>query len=201
MWYIDGNNVPRYVRAFIAYPRIERGGYPRFEHKGERTGMVERVILSMIAYFCGDAKRVNHLLKVFGFAKAIGSAEKLDAREQEILDIATLTHDIGIKNSEAKYNSAAGGYQQTEGPPEAEKLLRGLGVQETVIGRVCWLIAHHHTFGEITEIDYQILIEADFIVNAFEENLAPEAIGAFVKKYFKTDSGKTIMRSLYGFEG
>jgi HD superfamily phosphodiesterase len=43
---------------------------------------------------------VNHLLKVYGFAKTIGEREGLDADTQEILEIAALTHDIGIRNSE-----------------------------------------------------------------------------------------------------
>jgi hypothetical protein len=30
---------------------------------------------AMIAYNAGDARRVNHLLKVYGFAKVIGSAK------------------------------------------------------------------------------------------------------------------------------
>jgi hypothetical protein len=159
--------------------------------------MIERVLLAMMRYFQGDAKRVNHFLKVYGFAKAVGAAEALDRETQEILEIAALTHDIGIKNSEAKYSSASGEHQQAEGPPEADKLLRGLGIGEKTIDRVCWLIAHHHTYLNIQGMDYQILVEADFLVNAYEGGLSKEAIDAFGRKVFRTETGKTLLQVLY----
>lgn len=159
--------------------------------------MVEQVLLAMIAYYHGDARRINHFMKVYDFAQAIGAGEKLDSKTQEILLIAALTHDIGIKNSEAKYGSAAGNYQQLEGPPEAEKLLRGLGVDEAVINRVCWLIAHHHTYKDIQGLDYQILVEADFLVNAYEDSLSADALGAFERSVFQTETGKMLLHTLY----
>ena len=160
--------------------------------------MIGRVLLAMIRYFQGDAKRINHFLKVYGFAKTIGEAEGLDEVSREILEIAALTHDIGIKNSEAKYDSASGVYQQTEGPPEAEKLLRGLRADETIIARVCWLIARHHTYKDIRDLDYQILVEADFLVNAHEDSLSAGAIRAFERKVFRTQTGIMLLNALYG---
>ena len=160
--------------------------------------MTKQVLLAMIAYYRGDARRINHFLKVYGFAQAIGAGEKLDETTQEILEIAALTHDLGIQNSEAKYGSSVGVYQQTEGPPEAEKLLRALQAEEAVIQRVCWLIAHHHTYKDIEGADYQILVEADFLVNAYEDSLSAEAIGAFERKVFQTKTGKALLKALYG---
>ena len=95
---------------------------------------IGQVTSAMIAYYAGDVRRISHFLKVYGFAKAIGEMESLDKSTQEIVEIAALTHDIGIKNSEKKYNSSAGNYQQIEGPPEAKKLLAELGI-ESKIGR------------------------------------------------------------------
>lgn len=158
---------------------------------------IGKIIDAMIRYDAGDVHRINHFLKVYGFAKAIGELEGLDENTQKILEIAALTHDIGIRNSEKKYNSAAGNYQQTEGPPEAKKLLEELGKDNSVIERVCWLIAHHHTYNDIQGLDYRILIEADFLVNAFEGDLPPEVIRSFRDKYFITESGKSFLSSLY----
>lgn len=155
------------------------------------------VINVMIAYYAGDIRRINHFLKVYGFAKAIGEMEGLDEISQEILEITALTHDIGIRNSEMKYNSSSGNFQQIEGPPEANKLLERLGIELSVIDRVCWLIAHHHTYTDINDSDYQILVEADFLVNAFEDNLPSKAILSFKDKVFKTDSGTNMLNSMY----
>ncbi len=155
------------------------------------------VIKAMTYYFTGDARRVSHFLKVYGFAKTIGEAEGLDARTQEILEIAALTHDIGIKNSERKFGSCSGERQQIEGPPEAEKLLSGLGVAREIIDRVCWLIARHHTYTNIAGLDYQILIEADFLVNAYEDDMPCEAIANVREKLFRTKTGLDLLDSLY----
>ncbi|HWQ98215.1 MAG TPA: HD domain-containing protein [Clostridia bacterium] len=155
------------------------------------------VSAAMVVYNAGDARRVNHLLKVYGFARTIGEREGLDARTQEILEIAALTHDIGIRNSERKYGNCSGEHQQQEGPPEARALLASLGADEAVIERVCWLIAHHHTYTDIQGMDYQILIEADFLVNAFEDEMDEDAIRTVREKLFRTNTGIELMNQLY----
>lgn len=156
-----------------------------------------KVMDAMIVYYSGDVRRINHFLKVYGFAKAIGELEGLNEYTQEILEIAAITHDIGIKNSEIKYNSTAGNFQQIEGPPEARRMLEELSIDQRVVDRVCWLIAHHHTYEGICEVDYQILIEADFLVNAFEGSLSDHSIQNFKTKLFKTNAGIKFLDNLY----
>jgi hypothetical protein len=158
---------------------------------------VGKVLDAMIGYYAGDVRRVNHFLKVYGFAKAIGEKENLPARDQFILELAALTHDIGIKNSELKYGSTAGGYQELEGPPEARKMLASLGIAEDVAGRVCWLIAHHHTYRSFDGPDHAILVEADFLVNACEDSLPDAAVRSAGDKIFTTETGKKYLDSLY----
>lgn len=159
--------------------------------------MINSVLNAMISYYAGDTKRINHFLKVYGFAKLIGAMEKLDDDKQEILEMAALTHDIGIKNSEAKYHSSSGNYQQIEGPPEARKMLESLAIDKDVMERVCWLIAHHHTYSHIDSIDYQILVEADFLVNIFEDEMPVSSIKNIREKIFKTESGLSLLNDLY----
>lgn len=158
---------------------------------------IGQVINAMIEYYTGDVRRINHFLKVYGFAKSIGEMEGLDETTQKILEIAALTHDIGIKNSEKKYNCTTGNYQQIEGPPEAIKLLFKLNFELPIIDRVCWLIAHHHTYNDINAKDHQILVEADFLVNAFEDNLSSSSIQNFREKVFRTQSGKAFLNNMY----
>ena len=155
------------------------------------------VAAAMCAYNAGDARRVNHLIKVFAFAKTIGEREGLDAQTQEILEVAALTHDIGIRNSERKYGNCTGAHQQEEGPPEARALLIRLGATDALIERVCWLIAHHHTYTNIKGLDYQILVEADFLVNAYEDEMDEDAIRTVQEKLFGTQTGKELLKKLY----
>lgn len=158
---------------------------------------IGNVIAAMIEYYSCDAKRIQHFLKVYGFAKAIGELEKLPPKEQELLEVAAVVHDIGIKNSELKYNSSAGNYQQLEGPPVARELLTGLGYSEELIERVCYLIAHHHTYDCIDRMDYQILVEADFLVNISEDAMSAEVINSIKEKIFKTAAGTKFLNQIF----
>ncbi len=159
--------------------------------------MIARVTDAMIAYYAGDVRRINHFIKVHGYAAAIGRLENLPDDTQLILEIAALTHDIGIKNSESKYGSSSGEHQQIEGPPEAEKLLHALSVDKHIIERVCWLIAHHHTYENICGLDYQILVEADFLVNSDEDSMENPAIQKMKNRIFKTATGIAFLERLY----
>lgn len=158
---------------------------------------VANVIQAMIRYNEGDPKRIHHALKVYAFAKNIGELEGLDGNQLKILEIASVLHDIGIKNSEAKYSSSNGKYQELEGPPVARKLLLESGFDEAIIQRVCFLIGHHHTYHEISGEDYQILVEADFLVNIAEDNMTPLQAQEVLQKIFKTKTGKEYLSKLY----
>lgn len=158
---------------------------------------ISKIINEMIKYYAKDPRRVNHFLKVFSFAKAIGELEKLDDKTQEILEVTAVMHDIGIKVSEEKYNSSAGNYQELEGPPVAREMLLNFNFDENFIDRVCYLIGNHHTYGKIDGIDYQILIEADFLVNIYEDEIKATQIESIKEKYFKTKAGTEFLISLY----
>ena len=73
-------------------------------------------------------------------------------------------------------------------------------ISDEEINRVCYLIAHHHTYEEIDGIDYQILLEADFLVNAFEDRLEKEEISHFRNKIFKTKTGIYLLNTMFGLE-
>lgn len=154
----------------------------------------------MINYFQGDPKRIQHFLKVHSFAKLIGEKENLSSDKLYILEITALMHDIGIKNAELKYNSSSGKYQEIEGPIPARTILEKHNVDSTIIERVCFLIAHHHTYDKIDELDYQILVEADFLVNFFEDNSPSNAIESALNKIFKTPSGINLCKTIYNLK-
>ncbi|HIZ22740.1 MAG TPA: HD domain-containing protein [Candidatus Blautia faecigallinarum] len=151
----------------------------------------------MIAYDCGDLRRIEHFIKVYGYASAIGRLEGLNPRELETLEIAALLHDIGIKVSEEKYHSSAGKYQELEGPAQARRLLEGVDTDREMTERICWLIGHHHTYGHIQDMDHQILVEADFLVNLAEDNASEKAVGHVLQSIFRTKSGIRFLKSLW----
>ncbi|ADK13202.1 MULTISPECIES: HD domain-containing protein [Clostridium] len=161
------------------------------------SDLASYVTKKMILYFGNDIKRINHALKVHGFSKTIGRLEGLNDNEMLILELASILHDIGIKESERKYNSSAGNYQEIEGPPVAKELLKEIDLDDTAIERICFLIGNHHSYNKIDKIDLQILIESDFLVNAYEDNIKISDIEYMKNKYFKTSTGKELLNSIY----
>lgn len=153
--------------------------------------------MKMIEYYAGDPMRIQHFIKVYEFSKLIGEEEGLDADTQLILEAAALVHDIGIKPAEEKFGSSNGKLQEQEGPAVAEAMLAELGFEEKVISRVSFLVGHHHTYSNIDGIDYQILVEADFLVNIFEDGLSKDAMESALAKIFKTETGKKICKTMF----
>ncbi|MDP4093205.1 MAG: HD domain-containing protein [Bacillota bacterium] len=159
--------------------------------------MVSRIIERMVSYFGEDRKRINHALKVYGFSKAILGGEELAEKTVLVVELAAVLHDIGIKEAERKYNSSEARYQEEEGPAIAQAIMAEAGVEESIMGRVCHIIGNHHSYGKIDSIEFQIVVEADFIVNIFEDNMDPNAVKTIKDKYFKTQVGKSIIKSMY----
>lgn len=157
-----------------------------------------QVTEAMIAYYGGDARRVHHFLAVYGFAKAIAELEALDAPTREIIEIAALTHDIGIKASIEKYGKYTPSSQEEEGPPVARPMLAELGFPPEFVERVCYLIGHHHSYSAIDGVDYQILVEADFLVNIHGHSMEKDAIAKIKRNIFRTAAGLRFLEKLYG---
>ena len=156
-----------------------------------------KVIKKMIDYFQNDVKRINHTLKVFDFAQIISEDEDLDKQTLDTISYAAILHDIGIKEAEKNYNSSIGRYQEIEGPPIARKMLSDLKIDEKIINRVCLIIGNHHSYSKMEGIDFQIVIEADFLVNIFEDNMRKEAIEKINAKIFKTIYGRKLIKTMY----
>lgn len=157
----------------------------------------ETLIKEMICYYSGDPKRIQHFIKVHSFAKTIGLLEKLDRETLYILETAALVHDIGIRVCEQKYGDCNGKLQELEGPAVARELLEELGYEDDVMDRVCYLVAHHHTYDKVDKMDYQILVEADFLVNMYEDKLEKKSIEVAFQKIFKTPSGRFLCKQMF----
>ncbi|MCI7360396.1 MAG: HD domain-containing protein [Prevotella sp.] len=159
----------------------------------------QTLALAMIDYNNGDPKRIQHTTKVHAYASMIGRIEGLDEETLFILESAALVHDIGIRASEQKYGHQNGKLQEQEGPAVAREMLTRIGgYSERQIERICWLVGHHHTYHVCEDLDYQILIEADFLVNLYEDNESPHAIRAVRKNIFRTGSGTKMLETMFG---
>lgn len=163
--------------------------------------MTEKLINEMIGYYQGDPKRIQHFLKVYSFSRTIAVLEGVGGRDLFILETAAIVHDIGIKLSEQKHGNCNGKLQEKYGPDEAGKMLGRLGYEDDIIQRVKYLVGHHHTYDNIDGIDYQILVEADFLVNLYEDNVDSKGILNAYTKIFKTETGLNICRQMFKPDG
>ena len=159
--------------------------------------LVQDVLSTIVTYFGEDAKRINHALKVYTFARNIALFEDLQGEIMMTLEISALLHDIGIKEAEKKYNSSAGNYQEQEGPAVALELLQSFSLHSKALERISYLIGNHHSYDKGNGMDFQILIEADFLVNIFEDKIEKSQVEIIKNKYFKTKRGLRYINSMY----
>jgi len=158
---------------------------------------IAKVALAMMQKNVGDIKRIEHSLKVYGYAQLLGVAESLNEKSLEILELSALLHDIGIHVAEKKYGRSTSHYQETEGPPVACEILTSLDFKPETVDRVCFIISKHHTFTAVDGIDFQLLVEADFLVNSTEDHMTDHQITHFAKNIFKSESGLMYLKLLF----
>ncbi|MDD3367575.1 MAG: HD domain-containing protein [Lachnospiraceae bacterium] len=156
----------------------------------------EKLLDTAIAYDHGDAKRIQHFIKVYTFAKMIGIREGLSVEMLNILSAAAILHDIGIHKAEELYGKCDGKLQEELGPDIARTLLTQNDYTDQEADRICFLIRHHHTYTEIDGMDYRILVEADFLVNFYEDEFDEKAAAVMEERIFRTEAGKELLHQL-----
>lgn len=165
-----------------------------------------RLIDAMTEYDRGDTLRIQHFLKVHDLAMTIGTLEGMPQDELDILEAAAIMHDIGIHPAEKKYGNCAGPHQEELGPAEAVKLVASVNdllpvesrIGRDALDRICFLIGHHHTYTGVDSLDWQILLEADFLVNLYEDKEPVEAVMKVKETIFRTKSGTRILDNMFG---
>ncbi|MEY8365067.1 HD domain-containing protein [Anaerovoracaceae bacterium 41-7] len=156
-----------------------------------------QMIQKMIDFYEGSVHDVEHFLKVLSYAGMIGKLEGLDEKTQDILEMAAIVHDIACPLCREKYGNTDGKHQEAESEALLRPFLFEFNLAEEVLERVIYLVSHHHTFSGIDGQDYQILVEADFLVNASEAQMSRAQIEAFKGKVAKTETGKGLLDSIY----
>lgn len=159
---------------------------------------IPEIMLKMIDYSKGNLHDINHFMKVYAYAKTIGECENLSPSEQEILEVAAIVHDIACPLCREKYGNTNGRYQEEEGVILTREFLRDTNLPEEAVERIVFLVGHHHTLRNISGQDYQILIEADYLVNADESNYSESNIRNTKERIFKTTTGTALLKCVYG---
>ena len=120
----------------------------------------------MKRHFGPEDRYVDHALRVTRFAEKIMAGEGIDdSFDTTVIVLAGILHDVGIPVAMAKYGSGAGPLQEREGEPVARALLSELAIRPDILERVCYIVGKHHTIDAVDGIDFQVIWEADALVN------------------------------------
>ena len=159
-------------------------------------GIKQSLIKELENHFGDDGKRVDHAKRVLRYAEEL---LKKESGDWHVIVPASILHDVGIKAAESKYGSAAGHFQEKEGPEIAKKILFRVGLRMQAITEICEIIAHHHTPDAIDTQNFKVLCDADMLVNLEEmlegkDKIEKERI---IGRVFLTPTGGEIAANEY----
>lgn len=157
---------------------------------------VAQLLEKMLVFSEGNIHDIDHLLRVWSYARTIGELEGLDGETRFILECAAITHDIACPLCREKYGNTNGKHQEQEGEVLVRDFLKDSDLQQEQIDRIAFLIAHHHTFTGVEGLDWQILLEADYLANATENGWPKESAENFLRKLCKTAAGARLIRTV-----
>lgn len=148
---------------------------------------------SALCYEEGHPRRTQHILKVYALVKLFGEQEKVSVEEQQILQAAAILHDIAIKHCKEHYNGDASlSNQKRAAPLLVAQFLESANYLPSYIPKVIDLVVHHHDYSDPKSRLLQLLMEADLIVNCYE-NPPDHQKADFIKGIFRTDRGKELL--------
>ena len=162
-----------------------------------RPATIAQILEKMIAFSDGNLHDIDHFIRVWTYARLIGKLEGISPETQYVLELAAITHDIACPLCREKYGNTNGKRQETEGAPMVRSFLSDSGIRRDQVERVAFLVGHHHTFAGIDGLDWQILVEADYIANAAENGYGRQSIQNFMDRIMKTDAGKRLCREVF----
>ncbi len=158
---------------------------------------VSEAVTRMIERCEGSQYDICHFLKVWAYARNIGQQEGLDETTQQTLEFAAIVHDIACPSLRKEYGSSPHDLQEKNGPPLVREFYKDAGMSEAMLERICFLVGHHHTFTGVDGPDYRILLEADFLVNAGEQEKYRKVTDRFRENVFRTKTGIALLESMY----
>lgn len=150
------------------------------------------LLLAALTYEEGHGRRTQHILKVYALARMLGELGGLGDYDRELLQAAAILHDIPIKYCKEHFGCADQETQQQAAPELVRAFLEHFGYSRQFISDVTELVLKHHWYNYITSQPLQLLIEADLIVNCYEEHITGEKLES-IRGVFKSEAGKRLL--------
>lgn len=151
------------------------------------------LLYNVLCYEDGHSRHTQHILKVYALAKLLGEREKISVEEQQILQAAAILHDIAIKYCKEHYNGDASQDKQKQVAPFLEKrFLKAANYLPSYVPKIIELVNCHHDYDKPKSRLLQLLIEADLIVNCYENRPDHENM-KLIKEIFQTKGGTKLL--------
>ncbi len=158
---------------------------------------VSDALLKMVRCSAGNRHDIDHFLKVYAYARTIAEGEGVPPEVRRTVELAAVVHDIACPLCREKYGGTSGKHQERESPPLLRQFFQGTDIDGETLDRVVYLVERHHTYTGVEGLDHQILIEADYLVNAGESGYGEENIRRALETVFKTGTGRALLQAAY----
>jgi len=157
----------------------------------------DRVAIEVKRYFRQDFRRIGHASRVARYAQQIGIGEM---GNMAVILSAAYLHEIGSHEAEKKHGSTAAEFQETEGPPIAEEILKKLSAKQELIDAVCDIVGRHHPPAPEDSIEFKVVYDADLITSLEEKQKengsGPQDISEVIETSFFTKNGRREARKV-----
>lgn len=165
--------------------------------ENKSDALTAAVLEKMIFFSEGQREDINHFLKVHSYARLIGVREGLRGDNLLTLELAAIVHDIAVPFCREKYGDTEGSHQEAESEAILRPFLKEFDIPEEMRERIIFLVTHHHTYANVDGLDYQILLEADYLVNCDESEKYRRSYRSFRDKVFRTRTGISLLESMF----
>lgn len=150
----------------------------------------QALLLDALLYEDGHRRRTEHILKVYGLARLLAEEQSLSGEERAVLQASAILHDIPIKYcKEHCGGDASQENQRRQAPRMVGEFMARAGYPPQWVPRVLELVEHHHDNEKASNLLLSLLVEADVLVNCYEEALPPEK----VERLFHTEAGRRLL--------
>ncbi len=166
-------------------------------NRTEMDQLIAKAVKKMIVEYKGNREDINHFLKVHNYARTLGILEGLDEKALFTLELTAITHDIACPTCRKKYGNTLGHNQEIESEALLRPFFAEFNLPADVLERIVFIVTHHHTYTKVDGLDYQIMLEADYLVNCDEGKKWRVDYQAFKANVFKTESGKFLLDSMF----
>lgn len=138
-----------------------------------------------------------HMMKVWGYTHLICDMEQVTRSVRLLAESEAAVHDIACPLCREKYGRADGFLQECESEDLLKPFLTDCGLSAKQIDRIIHVVSYHHSPKMADGLDFQILLEADYLTNAEESGYPWERIREAAGNLFQTASGLLLLKTIY----